>query len=135
MPVRDKAREWLTRQVVGLHVWDGRTDQCLTMPTDEYDDVANAMAFLWQGLVDSVDWSRVLLEASVRCAELDHAHGGGTRTCGESVQEALLTDERSLGHWERSPTTPRDDDPDEDWPLAVAHAVRFRREPQRTRKP
>lgn len=122
MPVRRQASGWLTEQIVGRQVWDGRNGQCVSIPTEKYDTLESTMDKMFVAFVQQIDWNRVCLEAEGRCLSLDHTHS--ENACGESIQEALLTLDRYQLDWS---TERHAFQPDIDWPQAVADNLRYRR--------
>jgi hypothetical protein len=127
VPTRRKAAVFLTEIVVGEQVWDGTRGECRTMPTEEYDRVADAADELFTQLVRRVDWNRTMMEAQGRHLALDHDRYW--ETCGECVAEALLFDDHfamGVKDWTARPHVPKRTTV-VDWPEVFASALRYRR--------
>lgn len=133
MPERHKAASWLAELFAGVQTWDGRTGECVTMPTADYDHARAAADRLFLGLVARVDWTRVLIEAAGRCVALDHeehdtGHPYGL-PCGPSVAAALMTTDRVYQQQWTDPDATELPDLDqlEQAAADLAAAVRWRR--------
>lgn len=104
MPVRERAVEFLMRERVGDQVWHGHTGRCQTMKTSEYVQAQIEADALYVGLVNTINWNRVLLVAISRHARLKHDEGAGI--CGECVKDALKQlDYASYSYVEDAPDT------------------------------
>lgn len=135
MPVRDRTGEQLTRDVVGIQVFNGLVGVCVTMPNDAYDDVRAAVDALYERFVDAIDWNRIRIEAESRHISLGPAHHRDTHreaedVCGDCIREALLVGDgdpqRWPGGWKDAPTVARTENPP-DWAAVVAASVGYRR--------
>lgn len=124
MPVRDKAVDTALRTVLdGTTMWfrnqpgnEQATVGSETMPRDEFnrrfwDPIDKA----YERVVDSIDWNRVMLEASARHMALENHPEHDKRAvgdtyenviCPECVCEALMAD-TTMVSWEREPRAPR----------------------------
>lgn len=131
----------LTENVVGPQIWDGRTHECQTMPTDMYYEVEEAMAAVLERVAAAVNWPRLLLEASMRHSALheetfedeDRPAGQGTQweshargVCGECLRHALISPETGAHRWREEPDVPLTRE-HLDWAPAVAAALPHRR--------
>ncbi|MFD5878444.1 hypothetical protein [Streptomyces yangpuensis] len=118
MPNRLAVIRVLTEDIVGPQIWDGRTHECQTMPTDSYEEVEEAMTAVLERVAAAVNWPRLLLEASMRHSTLheetaedeDRPAGQGTPweshargVCGECLRHALLSPETGAHRWDRNP--------------------------------
>jgi hypothetical protein len=110
MPVRDRIATMLTEDVVGVQWWNNAAGRrCVTMPTQSYDSLHEAVDTLYERIVDAIDWNRVLLEAASRHFDLVRlgTHGKAGRDlsdlfeetlCPDCLREALLADETIPRH-------------------------------------
>jgi hypothetical protein len=106
MPVRARVVERLVSDAVGQQWFDNSQGlQCKSMPTAEYHKTTDAADVLYERVVDSIDWPRVLIEAMSRHSDLMRLGNHGTRTtdisedvCGSCIQEALLADDTFPRH-------------------------------------
>lgn len=145
MPVRRDAASLITYLFIGHHSWNGATAECQSMPTDAYEQTETAADLLYERLVDRLDWSRTVIEASSRHLSLVNAgiHPGprrgpsreymsdsGAEICGDCLREALLdTDRRSRWIADGQPvTSPRRHQPGtgQDPAVVLADSVRHR---------
>ncbi|MER0443140.1 hypothetical protein ABR738_00865 [Streptomyces sp. Edi4] len=141
MPNQLAAVRVLTEGVVGPQVWDGRTGECQTMPTNLYYQLEDAMAAVLERITAAVNWPRLLLEASWRHATLhektaeDEQRPAGEGTpwecsvrgvCGECLRHALLSPETGAHPWEDRPDVPLTRT-DLDWAPVTAAALGHRR--------
>ncbi|WP_435245199.1 hypothetical protein [Streptomyces tendae] len=140
MPNQLAAVRVLTEGVVGPQIWDGRTGECQTMPTDLYHQLEEAMAAVLERVAAAVNWPRLLLEASWRHATIhmktaeDEKRPAGEGTpwesdvrgvCGECLRHALLSPETGAHHWEDRPDVPLTRT-DLDWAPVAAAALGHR---------
>lgn len=141
MPVRDKAVYRLLEDIIGVRTFDGRTGEPGfgdPMTAAAYSYAHRGVQAMYVRMVESVDWSRVLIEATSRCIQLGHDHErteSFLTVCGESVRCAMLSRDwagtRDWTTWVEPAITP----PITDWPRAIVKAFpwRNRRRPtQRT---
>jgi hypothetical protein len=120
MPVRARAVGRLAIDAVG-HQWfdNSRGFECKSMPTAAYNETSDAADVLYERIVDSIDWSRILIEAVSRHFDLvrlgSHSQGANDiveDVCGSCLQEALLADEHMPRH---SPVPLPRNDRGQDW--------------------
>lgn len=116
MPVRDKAVDRILREA-GLRMAFNNADYTArvngeTMTRDEFDkrfwDPADR---IYERVVDTIDWNRVLLEASARHAALNHEDWLIEDICPDCLCEALLLPS-TFASWARTPRTPRHEEGD-----------------------
>jgi predicted alpha/beta hydrolase len=116
MPVSEKAIVHITEHFFGGPVlWNGATGMVRESPVrthsfvartgqtilnqDVWDETEGMAEALWESVVNSIDWTRVLLSASVEHMnrqEEDPSHKDhvlGLEVCGDCVAHALLTKE------------------------------------------
>lgn len=109
MPVRDKV---VGRAVKELYGWTHFNNLKLTAYKGDqeydgkvYDEDFNRIDKLWVSIIDSIDWNRVMLEATTRHIALDHSDPR-VGACHECVQEALLAC-RTWQDWKNDAYAPR----------------------------
>lgn len=92
MPERDKAVTFLTEDLIGSQLWDGRDGECKTMPKADYYAVRDLVDAMFVRLVERMNTNRVLQEASVRCDRSGHKEHDDIfpTPCGECLADALL---------------------------------------------
>lgn len=90
MPVRAKNVNFLVDRFIGGQWF--KFGEVQSMPQADYDAVVEFANELYDRLIHYTDWERVMLEASGRCAALEHDHGRDA--CPESVEIALRIDDR-----------------------------------------
>lgn len=132
MPNRLAVINVLTQDVLGAQQWNGLRGECVTMPTDDYDAVKDAMAAILERAVRAVNWNRLLREAAGRHLQLHPDHepdardwNAATGVCGDCLAEALLTDDMGAPNWDEHPTSPRAHE-SRDWPAVVAEHFHHR---------
>ncbi|MFD9190313.1 hypothetical protein ACFWCA_19045 [Streptomyces phaeochromogenes] len=136
MPNEKAVVESLTQDVVGPghHFNSARGFRVVTMPTEQYEAVQDAMAAVLERVAVAVDWPRLLVEASWRHETL-HPDRKETllkyRTeakgvCGECLAEALLQTNTGAPDWDREPDAEMRHQ-DVDWAAIVAGALQYRR--------
>ncbi|MEY9842498.1 hypothetical protein [Streptacidiphilus sp. EB103A] len=133
MPNRRRVVEVLTQDAVGAQQWNGARGECVTMPTDAYYAVQDAMTAVLERVARAVDWPRLLTEAASRHLVVHpdlepddrHWNPAAGAVCGECLCEALLADDRGAPNWRDHPVSPREQ-PHTDWPRVVADNLHHR---------
>lgn len=115
MPVRNTGMAALARALHGGLSFNAIDDIArlgspaedrVTISVAEYEE---QFGRLFEALVDAVDWSRVVLEATVRHIALEHSSAAGLdhdTPCGECIAEALLCPD-TWRDWSKQPRVER----------------------------
>jgi hypothetical protein len=114
VPVRDKAVALVVADVHGVKSFRNLPEGWLVItetgevPREVYDEWAREVDRHYVTVVDSIDWNRVLLEASARHIALSHEDKWDYgMVCPECVCEALLANGTHVD-WKRQPRAPRE---------------------------
>lgn len=132
MPNRRRVVLSLLECVLGAQRFNGLVGECVSIPNADYEAVEDAMTAVLERVVRSVDWPRLLREASFRHHtvhpdyEPNAEHWSlATGVCGPCLAEALLADDMGAQDWKRTPTIPREHDAT-DWPAIIARTFHHR---------
>lgn len=120
MPVRDKAVSTILHVLMGdtpyhfNNVHMTATVNGKKMSRDKFDEIyMDPIERIYERVVDSIDWNRVMLEASARHIALGHDEGEDRDSfphtediCPKCLCEALLTDD-THSDWKSNPDAPR----------------------------
>ncbi|QKV98145.1 hypothetical protein HUT19_41220 (plasmid) [Streptomyces sp. NA02950] len=130
MPNRKAVIKVLAQDVLGAQRWNGLLAECVSMPTEKYEEVEAAAEAILERVARAVSWPRLLREASWRHLHLhpdqeNDKEGYATGVCSECLVEALLADDTGAPDWDKHPTSPRRRE-HFDWPTPVAANLKYR---------
>jgi hypothetical protein len=127
MPVRHFVTQIMSERLRGTHMF--RFGESETITRAQLDDAEAVADAIYSYVVDRVDWSRIAIEAHLRCMRADHgnAYRGG---CGPCLRDALLATDRTIDHDDDGPL-PAPTPPTwlDDWPADVVRVIGYRRTP------
>ncbi|MEU5959340.1 hypothetical protein [Streptomyces sp. NPDC047525] len=134
MPNQLAVVQSLRQDVIGPHhhYYFG---EIATMPTEPYDAVTDAMAAILERVAVTVDWRRLLVEATWRHLSLHPDHKEELNqykseaedvVCGECLVEALLQENTGAPDWRREPSAAMRRQA-VDWATIVADVLPYRR--------
>ncbi|WP_333745576.1 hypothetical protein [Streptomyces sp. IBSBF 2950] len=131
MPNRQAVIKVLAQDVLGAQRWNGLKGECVSMPTEKYDEVEAAAEAILERVARAVSWPRLLREAASRHLHVhpdleDKEQFLVEGVCGECLVEALLADDRGAPDWDKHPNSPRRR-ANHDWPTPVAANLKFRK--------